>query len=287
MTDLFIIIRNWWKHCLVLVLLAMIIAYIICMMQARQYLSVATALPASSLGNDKARVFNSNIQALYSSLGTTDELDMLVGTGQLDTIYLAVTDEYNLQDHYKMKEEGDAARTKAALSLKKNTHVLRSDYNELKVKVWDTDKHLAAQLANALMVRLQSIHSALQNMSNEATINALDLNVKKAKQSIDSIGSFLANADITAAAAKEFTDRRESLMAQIHQYENLRAEYQLIIDTKTSALLVVENARPAQYADRPNTPMILMITGFLALLFAFFTAAILESNKTKLRAVAP
>ena len=50
-----------------------------------------------------------------------------------------------------MTEKGDAASNKAASLLKKNTKVMKSEYGELKVKVWDTDKNLAPQLANAVM----------------------------------------------------------------------------------------------------------------------------------------
>jgi hypothetical protein len=134
---------------------------------------ISAAVPASSYLANKSKVFNENIQILYSTLGTTDDLDMIVGTGKLDTVYTGVAQQFNLYDHYKMKEKGDAALRKASSILKNNAMVMKSEYGELKVKVWDTDKNLAPQLANAIMDVLQAIHTNLQGIGIEATLKSL------------------------------------------------------------------------------------------------------------------
>ena len=119
MPDIFYLITKWWKQILLIVLLSAIIAGVIVFIKPLKYLSVATAVPANTLASDKARIFNDNIEALYSTLGSSDDLDIVIGTGQLDTLYLAVTDQFNLYDHYKISGEKDPRR-KAALFLKKN-----------------------------------------------------------------------------------------------------------------------------------------------------------------------
>jgi uncharacterized protein involved in exopolysaccharide biosynthesis len=115
MPDIFYLISKWWKQMLLVVLLSVITAGIIVFLKPLKYLSSTTAIPASSRLSDKARLFNENIEALYSSLGESDDIDIIVGTGQLDTVYLAVTDQFNLYDHYKIKEDVVQARVKAAL----------------------------------------------------------------------------------------------------------------------------------------------------------------------------
>ena len=173
MPDLFTLIRNWWKPTLLLLLLSLITVGVIVFTQRPEYRSVATAVPASSYSSDKARLFNNNIDQLYSAIGTPDDLDLVLGTGKLDTVYLAVTRQFNLQDHYKMDEKGEAAVTKAAVLLKKNSTVTKSEYGELKVSVWDTDKQLAPQLANAELAQLQSIHQHLQQAINASSLASL------------------------------------------------------------------------------------------------------------------
>nr|MBA2745006.1 hypothetical protein [Flavisolibacter sp.] len=162
MPDLFIVFARWWKFILGISLLAATIAFVVSQFSPKEYLSEATALPANSMVADKGRIFNNNIEALYSDIGTADELDRLEGTAVLDTLYIAASDSFNLAAHYNLPESGESG-FKAARKLKKNSKIARSAFGELKVKVWDEDRNMAAAVANFLMQRLGSIHQHLQN----------------------------------------------------------------------------------------------------------------------------
>lgn len=266
MPDIIDLIKNWWKQISAVVILSLLAVGIITFLKPRQYLSVATAVPASSFAADKAKIFNENIQELYSALGTPDDLDMIIGTANLDTVYLAVTDQFNLFDHYKMSEKGNAARTKAASQLKKNVKVMKSEYGELKVKVWDTDKNLAPQLANAIVDKLQLIHQNLQSAGNEATLTGLLKVKEKLERQVDS--------------AVESAERTVEFKNKVQQYKKLIGEYQLMVDSKPPALIIVENAKPSEWPDKPERMQIMIATAVLSLLFALFAAVIMERRKT-------
>lgn len=266
MPDMFDLFKNWWKQMLAVIIASLLIVGTVTYLKPQKYLSVATAVPASSFASDKSKIFNENIQALYSALGTPDDLDMIVGTARLDTVYLAVTDQFNLYDHFKMQEKGDAARSKAASLLKKNTKVMKSEYGELKVKAWDTDKNLAPQLANAIMEKLKAIHQDLQNAGNLATLQGLISRKEKLQQAADSTMNTVEN-----------TTRRKE---QISQYEKLIGEYQLMVDTKPPVLITVEKAKAAAWPDQPKTVQLLMATAVLAFIFSLLAALVLERKKT-------
>jgi uncharacterized protein involved in exopolysaccharide biosynthesis len=269
MPDIIDLIAGWWKRMLAVMILSLLTVGIITFLNPRQYLSVSTAVPASSFASDKAKIFNENIQALYSTLGTPDDLDMILGTANLDTVYLFVADQFNLFDHYKMKEKGNAARNKAALLLKKNTKVMKSEYGELKVKVWDTDKNLAPQLANAIMEKLQAIHVNLQSAGNEATLNGLQTGKKKIQLQLDSI----------TGTSEPLIEQKKILQGQAQQYEKLINEYQLMVDSKPPVLIVVEKAKPTNWPDRPRRTQIMIATAVLGFLFALLAALISERRK--------
>jgi len=266
MPDLFTLIRNWWKPILLLLILSLTAVGVIVFTQRPEYRSVATAVPASTYSSDKARLFNNNIEQLYTALGTPDELDQIVGTGKLDTVYLAVTRQFNLQDHYKMEEKGDAAKTKAAILLKKNSSVTKSEYGELKVSVWDTDKNLAPQLANAVMKQLQTMHQHLQQAGNEASLQSLLAMKERLIRERDS-----ATADGIKA----------SITSRLTEYDKLIGEYQLMLSNPSLALIVVENARASDWPDRPKRVQWMLGTAVLALLFSLLLAAFLESRKKR------
>jgi uncharacterized protein involved in exopolysaccharide biosynthesis len=282
MPDLFTLIYIRRKQVLLIVLISLAIATGIVLMMPSQYLASTTALPANPVATDKASVFNNNIRDLYSSLGESGDLDKIVGTGQLDTIYLSASDQFELATHYKIQGNNAAvSRRKAAAALKKNSRVTKSEYNELLVQVWDTDKNLAPLLADALMEKLAAIHQDLLNQSNQTIIKSLGEGQQKLQISIDSIRTFLQHANITPSQAQQYNDKLTVLQQQLSQYEKLKTEYQLMIDTKPAALLVVDKARASDQPDKPKKLLILLATAVLSFLFAAWLALILEKRKAQ------
>lgn len=272
MPDFFYLILKWWKQILLLVLFSVVAVAVIIFLKPLKYLSVATAVPASAVASDKSSVFSENIESLYSSLGSPDELDVMIGTGQLDTVYLAVTDQFNLYDHYKIKDGKEKSRIKSAVLLKKNTEIQKSGYGQLQVKVWDTDKNLAPQLANALLDKIQSMHQDVQSKSNAATLNSLKAGMRIIKDSIN----FLQEPH----DKKTDTSGLSVLKNQLQKYQQLIGEYQLMVDNKPMSLLVIERARSSMVPDKPKRLEILIATLVLSFLFALFVALLLERKKT-------
>lgn len=264
MTDIFSLLRRWYKRILLTVLLASGVAAGLSFLVREQYLSVTTALPASIYASDKAAVFNRNIEALYTSLGSADDLDRIVGTAKLDTVYLAVTDRFNLADHYRFKGSPDRTRMKAARSLKKNSRVMKSGYGELKVMVWDTDPKLAPQLANALLEQLDRMHRDLQSEGNANRLHAL----RQARaRDQDSLLAWRSGPD---------TARSGSVPARIAEYDKLIAEYELLVENPPTVLVTAERARAAMAPDRPKRLRLIVVTAFLAFLFALLAAVVAE-----------
>jgi uncharacterized protein involved in exopolysaccharide biosynthesis len=186
-----------------------------------------------------------------------------------------VTDQFNLFDHYKIKEQGAAARTKAALCLKKNTKAMKSEYGELKVKVWDTDKNLAPQLANAIMDKLNNIHQDLQSQGNKSVLNSLLSARQKTRLYVDSLTALWMIADNWMPDTINLNASRNQLL----RYEKLISEYQLMVDSKPPVLIVVEKAKSTIRPDRPRRMQIMIATAVLSFLFALLAALVMERRK--------
>lgn len=273
MPDILMIISRWWKTILAVTLGVTAVALVILLLQPRQYLSVVTALPASGFASDKARIFNDNIEQLYPTIGTADELDPVVGTGKLDTLYLAVAAEHNLAAYYGMD---NASPLKVAQVFKHRSKVEKSEYGELKIKVWDRKPAMAATLANSLFNKLQQLHQSLQSQGNALVLQRLQEQYSQLQKTYsgapDSVRLQTGGAELTSL-------RRKNLLEQISQYEKLIAEYSLMLQTNPQALLVVEMARPSVKADKPRIAQVLLLTAFASLVFGLLLAAGLQSRK--------
>jgi phosphoglycerate-specific signal transduction histidine kinase len=273
MPDLLDVFTKRWKLILGITSLVVAIAFVVALISPKKYLAVATALPANSMIADKARIFNQNIQQLYSDFGTVDELDKLEGTGKLDTLFIAAAEEFKLEEHYRIGASAESLYD-AATKLKKNSKINRSGYGELKVKVWDTDKILCAQLANFLMKKIQELHQHLQNENN---ISAL---TKIRKAYTQKQKEYVQLSDSVKSASVESTKTKfAKLSEQMQTYEKMIDEYQLAVSTNAPVLLVVENARPALWSDRPRIIETVLFSLFGAFIFSFLLALFFESRK--------
>ena len=277
MPDLFFVFTRRWKLIILITIVATLLALGAAMISPKKYLSVATALPANSVLSDKARIFNSNVQSLYSDIGTADELDKIEGTATLDTIYIKTSKDYNLAGHYLIADSGESIY-KAAIELKNNSRISRSAYGELKVKVWDKDRNLAAALANSLLQNLQFLHQHLQNQGNSIVLQRIkeDYAAKRKlyQQLNDSVHSRSSaeNNDI-------FKAELGGLMDQIQQDDKLIGQYQLALNTNPQVLLTVENARPSLWPDKPKVLETVLLTFFASFLFSYLISLLLESKK--------
>lgn len=280
MPDLFYLISKWWKQLLSIILFSIVVAVVVLYLKPAKYLSTSTALPASPYDADRARIFNENIQLLYPSLGLPDDLDMIVGTGQLDTVYISVAEQFDLGSHYKVKEQGDAAIRKAAYLLKEDSRVIKSDFNELKVKVWDKDKEVAPKLANAVMQKIQSMHEDMRNESNKVVLRGLQNSSAAIQSQIDSITHFLSVALIAPPGEQAFLKRRTALSDQLVKYETLISEYKMLVDNKPPALIIAERARVTDWPDKPQRLPVLAATFVLSLLFGLLVIVLIERKAT-------
>jgi tetratricopeptide (TPR) repeat protein len=278
MPDLLIILSRWWKFILGLTAGAVILTFIITLLLPKQYLSTATALPANSLVADKARILNDNIEALYPEIGLPDELDKLEGTAALDTLFIAVANEFKLDEHYHI-HTSDESIDKAVLKLRKNSNISRTGYGELRIKVWDIDRNIAAAMANSFMSKLQALHQHLQNENNLVVLQRL----KEAYASKEKLFNNYSDSVVKTGAAQELmAAQKATILEQLKQYQLAMDQYELAIKTNPPVLLSVEKARPAVWSDRPKIFQILVLTAIAAFLFSFLLAVSFESRNKKL-----
>jgi hypothetical protein len=277
MPDIFYLFGKWWKQMFLVIIIAVSIVAAILFTQPSRYLSVTTALPASTLLTDKAKIFNDNIEGLYSSLGDPDDLDRILGTAQLDTVYIAVAMEFNLWDHYKIEKKDRQIYGSAAL-LKANSKVIRSEFGELKVKVWDTDKNLAPKLANAILWKLNSMHQSVQAASNNKVLNILINEVNSLKHRyFDG-----THAELRSQLGMiDTTGKGKFYLGRLQQYEQLIMEYELALEMNPNVLVILEEARPSQTPDKPQKLKLLTATLVLSFFFSFLLALFLERRKRR------
>ena len=279
MPDLLDLMWQWRKQILLLVVITLIVTTTIVFLVPKRYVSVATALPASSYATDKTSVFSQNLQTLYSTLGLPDDLDKMVGTAHLDTVYRYVIAQLDLTDHFGLNKTSVNAVAKAGLILKKHTRVIKSDYGELKVKVWDVDQDLAANLANAIMEKIQQIHQDIQTANNLMMLAKINEDYREKKIDYEKLTDSIQKST-NGSTAELMSAQRSSLLQQVQEDEKLLNQYNLMVNARPQALIIIEKATPALAPDRPKPLEAIIAATILSFFFGLLTALILSKRKS-------
>ena len=279
MPDLIYIFSRYWKLILIITVVSTLIAFLASELSPKLYLSITTVLPANSVTADKGRIFDNNVENLYSDVGTADELDRIEGTAALDTVYIATAKQLNLEEHYHINPSSESLFN-ASQELKKHADIRRSAYGELKIRVWDKDKEMAATLANTILQNIQTIHQQIQSERNRVILQKIQedyLNKEKNYRQLTDSGS--GNAQLPAEIIRQ---KQTSMLEQMQQDQKLIAQYQLAINTNPEVLLTVERARPALWPDKPKVMQTTGLAFIISLLFSFLIAIYLNSRKSAL-----
>lgn len=244
---------------------AMIIAFITVMIVPKYYRSSAGIIAANPQLTDKSRLFNENIQGLYSYFGSGDDLDRIIGVANMDTTYKQLTDQFNLISYYKL--DGDSTpllRRKAVLKLKKDISFQRTEEGQLRIVCWTKDRRLSADIIHAMIRIVQRKLESIWLDNYQQAVSKLNTSIVGTEQQYATLNDSITK--VSSANKVLLQKHMETLLDQLSTYRKTAASFKLMGETVPPALYVVEEAVPSAKAERPdklNTVLISALAGFL------------------------
>ncbi len=244
---------------------AMIIAFITVMIVPKYYRSSAGIIAANPQLTDKSRLFNENIQGLYSYFGSGDDLDRIIGVANMDTTYKQLTDQFNLISYYKLDDDSTPMlRRKAVLKLKKDISFQRTEEGQLRIVCWTKDSRLSADIIHAMITIVQRKLESIWLDNYQQAVSKLNASIVGTEQQYATLNDSITKA---SSANKVLLQKHmETLLDQLSTYRKTAASFKLMGETVPPALYVVEEAVPSAKAERPdklNTVLISALAGFL------------------------
>ncbi len=265
--------RFIWLFVLATVLVASVTVFIV----PQYFRSTSTVISANPVLADKARLFNSNIQSLYSYFGSGDDLDRIYGIADMDTTYKKLVDEFSLTDYYKL--DGDSfplLRRKAVLRLREDLTVRKTEKGQLQVIAWTKEKQLSADLVNRMVAILQQREADIWENNYQHSLAQLLNSTATMEVEYNQLSDSLATAN--NAKHELVAANRQSLLEQIKQYRKTADEYRLAIQTNPPVLYVMESAVPAAKAERPDKVAIIFASFIISLVFSSLLVLINNRN---------
>lgn len=261
------VLQKRWMNILLFVVIAAVAATITVFVMPRYYRSAAIVVSANPALADKARLFNTNIQSLYSYFGSGDDLDRIYGIADMRSTYVKLVDEFSLVNYYQLKDDSlSILKSKAAKCLQKDIHLEKTEQNQLQIIAWTKDKQLSANLVNRMVAIIQETEMEIwktnyQNAQDKLN-SSITLKEKEYQLLSDSLSTLHSGKQQLAVA------QMQTIAEQISQYRKTAGEFTIASQTPPVALYVMETAIPAASAERPDKMMIILSTCLVAFVFS-------------------
>lgn len=265
---------------LVLVISTVMIAGAILWWMPKQYKSTAVIIAANPQLQDKARLFNKEIQLLYAAYGSADDLDRLYGWADVDSNYYGLINEFDLMQQYRVGETDSAYVRHAVLKLfKKDVQLIRTEEQQLKIDVYMKEPQLAADIANAIVrninQRYQEVASNRYNQEKLALQNSLQEITQLYSSMVDSIKR-------TQSLLKESLQlgQLKALEEQSAQLTKNIAELDAAMRANPPALYIQQNASPNHKPAKPQVLLSLLAVAASSLVFGLLLTALIDQRRS-------
>lgn len=272
--DIVNVLWSWKKRILLTTFLITAITSVIAFLLPRQYLAEATVVAANPVMSDRSNIFRNTFEQQFYYFGGSSDNDRLYEMARIDTMKKFLIDSFKLEDHYEIPQSNPRRRLAAYNELKENMDVLITDLGHIRIKIWDIDKNLAANMVNATVDKINRMSIDMTNQTKRTILAKLEAEQASNTQEVKTLNE---HPDPNTPA-EVIQARRTGILKQIEERDNLINQYKTSINNVTN-LYVIEYAYPPLKIDRPKRlPIIIM-----ALLASFFFSILAALLLNRLR----
>lgn len=268
--EMYLVVKKQMRSVLVFTIVIGLLGAGALFLVPRKYQSTVVLTANNPQVTDKAALFNAQIQSLYSGYGSTDDLDRIVGMSMLDTLYLAMVDQFKLQLEYKLNAT-DTLRLRqlAAKKFRKDVLLERTDQQQLKINVLFKNPEMAASIANAMQQWIAQ-HAMQENRKRyEKIVTVLNNKIESVEKEYQQVSEKLAQAT-SFSQINWLQQEQQRFIEQAQQIRKAKEEFEVGLAAMPELVAVQQVAAPNLKHVYPNEWMFI----FLFLLGGFATGVL-------------
>jgi uncharacterized protein involved in exopolysaccharide biosynthesis len=282
-----------------------IITLVISLFLTPMFKSTAIVFPAatSTVSFSEQR----NAKASSMDFGEEDQAEQLVQILKSSRIRNIIVDRFDLMNHYEIDADDENKYYKLGKAWENHIQFARTRYGSIQIDVWDSDRELAAVIANKIVDLIDTVKN---DMVHERTIPAFEINKRKRDMlekekneltaQLDSLSSkgvvptegranlFQAYNDAKSPADKAFFKEqidvnlqygstydglvmlRDERIVKLTKFEDAYEQAESDANTLFNHKFVVEPAVVADKKDKPKKAIIIILSYIGALVFIIF-----------------
>ncbi|WP_187632045.1 hypothetical protein [Hymenobacter lutimineralis] len=141
-------------------LLALVVSAIVALLLPNEYASTAVFIPSNPQAIDPDRTLAEG--GRLDPGGRGEDLDRVITIGQSQPVAEALIRRFDLYKHYRAGTPGnDEADNYVLFEFNSNLSIVHNERDAIELTFLDTDKHLAARIANTMVGLIDSINQQL------------------------------------------------------------------------------------------------------------------------------
>lgn len=262
-SELSAVIWNRWKFILFFTIGSVVMTAVAIVFIPPKYTAITKVLPGNAVLADKARLFNADLQHLYSFFGSGDDLDRLMSMTSMDTSLKQVIRQFHLIDYYQVKEQDpNLGMYKTIRHFKKDLHLVKTVNNEMELSCTHTNKDTAAAIVNFMAEQTATKMQTIWKEQYAKISTSLDSSLANLTNQYNALAASSNNTDAVAKA------KMGVLLTQIEQFNKLSIETKIAANTTPAAMIVLEKATPPAKISWPDKTVVLPLSALLGCLFS-------------------
>ena len=268
-------IRKRWMQAALLVFLATIITGGILFLKKPYFLSTAVFTAANPNLGDRSNIYRTEFWEQYFYYGGEFDNDRLMALARSEEMCRFMVDSFDLIKHYKINAAGDKANYLADYEYKENVRIHKNEFGHVKINVWDTDKKLAAAIANAIVTRTNEKSIASSNIMKLEILRKLqdDFNIQKENL-------LQVEQQLETKADALLTARKTDIITRLNETEKLMQQFNTSVN-EVSALFVIEEALPALKKNKPKILAGMIMAAIVSFIFSVLLLLFVEWRSGK------
>lgn len=186
LVDVIKLAYKYRRHILIITFIGALLGLVLAFFITPKFEAYTTFYIPANNSISKSLLAENNLED-FMSYGDEDQIDQALELLNSDHLKDKVIDKFNLINHYGITADAKYPKTKARDEFKDNVDFKRTDYLAIKVLVKDKDAVLAADMANYILLSLDSMRSQIQQARGAQAYGLIKLAYQKKQIEVDSI----------------------------------------------------------------------------------------------------
>jgi len=278
--DLLKILLKWKGLILIITVLAIVGSVVISLLMPNQFKSQASFKPYNLVKFDRIFMFSKSMEKPISFFGDKSDIARMLSLANSQQMTDHIINEFKLADHYRIDTSSKDWRYKAQRKFKGNYKALRTERENLKITIYDTDPQLAADIANYIMFKIDESNVTLIHDHNNDVLSTVSVQLKDMQSELITTTDSLANIrDTGSVYYKLLSKQQDILVDDVSELKSLKDQYEAASTHKFSSIFIIEKGQPAIKKSKPVRWIIVVASTLAAFFISMLGSIFIEKYK--------